>query len=204
MTNPQPNNTPLNPAEVFMHLIITYLTPMFLATAGGDVQYARMAATEAVKAYKAREHVDLLYIAQIIAFGLAILDSLNRSMADNLSVTQVLRLRSNAASLSRAAERCQRVLRDAPLDDAASYYPSPEFDPEAERQSEEAVFADIAAAEQRLAEVTAPARTPQRPSSPTPHPTPKAQNPMQEMLQAARNAQRRIPDPNFPPPRKIQ
>ena len=77
---------------------------MFLATAGGDVQYARLAATEAVKAYKAQQHVDLLYIAQIIAFGLAILDSLNRSMADNLSVTQVLRLRSNAASLSRAAD----------------------------------------------------------------------------------------------------
>ncbi len=187
-----------------MHLIITYLTPMFLATAGGDVQYARMAATEAVKAYKAREHGDLLYIAQIIAFGLAILDSLNRSMADNLSVTQVLRLRSNAASLSRAAERCQRVLRDAPLDDAALYGSFPDFDPEAERLNEEAVFADIAAAEQRLAEVTAPARTPQRPSSPTPQPTPKALNPMQEMLQAARNAQRRTPAPNFPPPKKIQ
>jgi hypothetical protein len=69
MANPQTNNTPLNPAEVFMHLIITYLTPMFLATAGGDVEYARMAATEAVKAYKAREHVDLLYIAQIIFDG---------------------------------------------------------------------------------------------------------------------------------------
>jgi hypothetical protein len=204
MTNPQPNNTPLNPAEVFMHLIITYLTPMFLATAGGDVQYARMAATEAVKAYKAREHVDLLYIAQIIAFGLAILDSLNRSMADDLSVTQVLRLRGNAASLSRAAERCHRVLRDAPLDTAASYYPSSEFDPEAERRSEEAVFADIAAAEQRLAEVTAPARTPQWPSTPTPHPTPRARNPTQEMLQAARDPQRRTPDPTFPPPKKIQ
>ena len=202
MTNPQPNNTPPNPAEVFMHLIITYLTPMFLATAGGDVQYARMAATEAVKAYKAQQHVDLLYIAQIIAFGLAILNSLNRSMADDLSVTQVLRLRSNAASLSRAAERCQRVLRDAPLDTDASYYSSSEFDPEAERLNEEAVFADIAAAEQRLAEVTAPARTPQRPSTPTPHPTPRAPNPMQEMLQAARNAQRRTPAPTFPPPRK--
>jgi hypothetical protein len=204
MTNPKPTNTPLNPAEVFMHLIITYLTPMFLATAGGDVQYARMAATEAVKAYKAREHGDLLYIAQIIAFGLAILDSLNRSMADNLSVTQVLRLRSNAASLSRAAERCNRVLRDAPLDDAALYGSLPDFDPETERQREEAVFADIAAAEQRLSEVTAPARAQQRPSSPTTHPTPRAHNPMQEMLQAARNPQRRIPDPTFPPPKKIQ
>ena len=81
---------------------------------------------------------------------------------------------------------------------------SSEFDPEAERLNEEAVFADIAAAEQRLAEVTAPARTPQRPSTPTPHPTPRALNPMQEMLQAARNAQRRTPDPNFPPPKKIQ
>jgi hypothetical protein len=204
MTNPQPTNTPPNPAEVFMHLIITYLTPMFLATAGGDVQYARMAATEAVKAYKAREHVDLLYIAQIIAFGLAILDSLNRSMADDLSVTQVLRLRGNAASLSRAAERCQRVLRDAPLDDAALYHSSPEFDPEAERLNEEAVFADIANAEQRLAEVTGTARPRDWPSTPTPHPTPKAPNPMQEMLQAARNPQRRTPDPTFPPPKKIQ
>ena len=204
MTNPQANTTPLNPAEVFMHLIITYLTPMFLATAGGDVQHARMAATEAVKAYTAREPVDLLYIAQIIAFGLAILDSLNRSMADNLSVTQVLRLRTNAASLSRAAERCRQVLREPPPEDAAPYYPTPEFDPEAERLSEEAIFAEIAAAERRLSQVTAPARTPQRPSSPTPRPTPRAHNPMQEMLQAARNPQRRIPDPNFPPPKKIQ
>ncbi len=185
-----------------MHLIITYLTPMFLATAGGDVQYARMAATEAVKGYRAREHVDLLYIAQIIAFGLAILDSLNRSMADNLSVTQVLRLRSNAASLSRAAERCQRVLRDAPLDTAASYYPSPEFDPEAERRSEEAVFADIAAAEQRLAEVTAPARTPQLAVHPNPAPHP--QGPEPDAGNAASRSQRRAPHPgpNLPAAQK--
>jgi hypothetical protein len=204
MANPQPNNTPQNPAEVFMHLIITYLTPMFLATAGGDTQHARMAATEAVKAYTARGHVDLLYIAQIIGFGLAILDSLNRSMADDLSVTQVLRLRGNAASLSRATERCHRVLRDSAPDDAGLYHSSPEYDPEAERLNEEAVFADIAAAEQRLAEVTGTARARNWPSAPTPHPTPRAKNPMQEMLQSARDAQRLPPDPTFPPRRKPQ
>jgi hypothetical protein len=93
------------------------------------------------------------------------------------------------------------VLRDAPLDDAALYYSSPEFDPEAERLNEEAVFADIANAEQRLAEVTSTARARDWPLAPTPHPTPRAPNPMQEMLQAARDPQRRTPDPTFPPPK---
>ena len=137
--------TPRHPADVFIHLIITYLTPMFLATAGGDILHARIAATESVNAYTARNPVDLLSIAQITAFGLAILDSLSRSMAENLPIALVLRLRGNAASLGRLAERCRRALRDPPpSDQAAADHPSPKFDPEAERQREAAVFANIA------------------------------------------------------------
>jgi hypothetical protein len=196
MTNPQTGTTLLHPADVFTHLIITYLTPMFLATTGGDLQYARMAATEAVNAYAAREPIDLLSIAQIIAFGLAILDSLNRSMADNLPIALVLRLRGNAVSLGRVAERCRRALPDPSSSDTAASHPSPQFDPEAERQREAAVLANIARAEQRLAEVTASApRQPAVPTTPKPHPAPKAEHPIQDMPQAACNAQRRVAQP---------
>jgi hypothetical protein len=203
MTNPQPSTTLPHPADVFTHLIVTYLTPMFLATTGGDIQYARSAATEAVNAYAARDPIDLLSIAQIIAFGLAILDSLNRSMAEDLPIALVLRLRGNAVSLGRIAERCRRALRDPPSSDTEADHPSPKFDPEAERQREAAVFANIARTEQRLAEVTASARTPRQPAAPTtpkPHPTPKAEHPIQDMLQAC-FAHRHVaqPGPTFAP-----
>src|ERR1700742_2892146 len=94
------------PAEVFLNLIAAFLTPMFLATAGGDPTYARMAALETVNSYGVRTLADLLPIAQILAFGSPPLASLNQSMADNIAVSLALRLRGNASSLSRAAESC--------------------------------------------------------------------------------------------------
>jgi hypothetical protein len=188
MTNPQASTTLLHPADVFTHLIITYLTPMFLATTGGDIQYARMAATEAVNAYAAHEPIDLLSIAQVIAFGLAILDSLNRSMAENLPAALVLRLRSNAVSLGRIAEHCHRALAAAPSSDAADRR-IPEFDPKAERQREEAALAGLARGEQCLAEVTASARPTHRTTArvQTSHLAPKAATLIQQM-QAIRDS----------------
>jgi hypothetical protein len=195
MTNPQASTTLPHPADGFTHVIITYLTPMFLATTGGDIQYARMAATEAVNAYAARDPIDLLSIAQVIAFGLATLDSLSRSMAENLPIALVLRLRGNAVSLGRVAERCRRTLRDPSSSYTPADHPIPKFDPEAERQREAAVLANIARAEQRLAEVTASA--PRQPAAPTPAPhfTPKAGHPIQDKLQATSNVQRRVAQP---------
>jgi hypothetical protein len=195
MTNPQASTTLHHPADVFTHLIITYLTPMFLAATGGDIQYARMAAAEALSAYAANEPIALLSIAQVIAFGLAILDSLNRSMAENLPTALVLRLRSNAVSLGRVAERCHRALAAAPSSDAADR-PIPEFDPKAERQREEAALAGLARAEQRLAEVTASARPTPRTTAPVQrsHLAPKAATLIQQM-QATRDSRGRALQP---------
>ena len=158
MTNTEPTTLP--PAEFFMHLIVSFLTPMFLATAGGNITHARAAAIATINAYALRDPDDLLAIAQTIAFGLATLDSLNRSMADDLPVTLVLRLRGNAASLARAAERTRRRLPRAPAQPCPPP-PEPEPDPEQERLKDEAVLANIQQVRERLNQINAGARPPQ-------------------------------------------
>jgi hypothetical protein len=169
MSNPEPNSTKRGPADVLIHLIITLLTPMFLAVAGGDLRIARMAATEALHAYGTKNLADLIAIAQIIAFGLAVLDSLGRSMADAVPDRLVLRLRGNATGLNRSAEQCRRTLRGAQPKDAAPFWLAADFDAEAERRREDAIIADVARATQRLAEVTAaPAPTAAVPTTTAP------------------------------------
>jgi hypothetical protein len=110
---PQPN--------IFLDLIVALLTPMFLAATGGNIPHARAAAIQAVNAYRAETHGDLLTVAQIIAFGLAALGSLSLAMADDLPIALTLRLRGNAVSANRAAEQCRRALAESP-----SYDPTPE------------------------------------------------------------------------------
>jgi hypothetical protein len=103
MTETQPAST------VFMDLIVAFLAPMFLAVSGGDIHYARAAATETVNAYRAESHADLLLVAQIVAFGLAALASLSLSMASDLPIALSLRLRGSAASSQRAGDQCRRA-----------------------------------------------------------------------------------------------
>jgi hypothetical protein len=170
MSNPEPNTTKRGPADVLVHLIVAFLTPMFLAVAGGDPRIARMAATEALHAYGTKNLADLIAIAQIIAFGLAVLDSLGRSMADALPDRLVLRLRGNASGLNRAAEQCRRTLRSAAPQDAAPYWLAADFDQEAERRREDAIIADVARATQRVAEVTAAAPAAAAAAAPAPKP----------------------------------
>jgi hypothetical protein len=169
MNNPDPT-TP-RPADIFLHLIITFLTPMFLATTNGNVLQARAAATAAVAAYTTRNQTDLLPVALIIALGLAILDSLSRSMDDNLPVNLVLRLRGNVASLGRLAEQCRRAL---PADTTPDH-PAPAVDPAAERRRQEDALAAVTRAEQRVAQVEAAFNNPQPPSPPPATPKPPAQ-----------------------------
>ena len=197
MTNPQASTTLLHPADVFTHLIITYLTPMFLATTGGDIQYARMAATEAVNAYAARDPIDLLSIAQIIAFGLAILNSLSRSMAENLPIALVLRLRGNAVSLGRAAERCRRALPDPPSSDRRGRSPLPQIRPRSRtpaRGSRLRQHRPRRATPRRGNRQRPRPAQPAAPTTPKPHPAPKAEPPIQDMLQAC-IAHRRVAQP---------
>ena len=111
------SNTRLHPSDILMNLIAALLAPMFLCVTGGDVGLARMAAMETVSAYRARDLSDLIAIAQIIAYGLAALGSLSRSMEDDISLSMTLRLRGNANALNRSAEQNRRAIRDNRGDD---------------------------------------------------------------------------------------
>jgi hypothetical protein len=99
-----------HPAELFLRLIITLLTPMFLASANGDLDFARAAAAHTLEAYRAQTHSDLITVAKIIAFGIATLGSLTLSMAEDLSVSQILRLRASANATDRSEHRNRLAL----------------------------------------------------------------------------------------------
>jgi hypothetical protein len=170
MTDPK-----LHPADVFMDLIVTCLAPMFLAAAGGDLNVARAAAIETINAHNPRNQADLLPIAQIIAFGLAVLGSVSLSMAERIPIPLILRLRGQAASLNRAAERCRRAQCETPAPIGASAPPrrQPELS-EAERRIEEAVIAEVARTQQRLANYQASFNTGERQPAPPAAPTAEA------------------------------
>ena len=112
-----------HPSALLMNLITVLLAPMFLGVSEGDVSLARMAAVETVNAYQARNHADLIAIAQIIAFGLAALGSLSLSMADEISLAMTLRLRGNANACSRSAEQNRRAFKENYDGDVKPYYP---------------------------------------------------------------------------------
>jgi hypothetical protein len=156
--------TPLRPADVFMHLIVAFLAPMFLAVSGGDLHHARLAAIETVNTYRSRDPMDLLSIAQIVAFGLTTLSSLSLSLAEDLSLSMMLRLRGNATALNRATEKCRKALREAgPAGLLSQHLPDPDAGGE-EYLNEETVLANLSRAEHRIAEREAPAAAPQPPA----------------------------------------
>ncbi len=130
--------------DVFMQIIGAALTPFFLTATDGDPVRAQAAAIETINAYVPSYPSDLLPIAQIIAFGLAALSSISLSMAENIPILLILRLRGNAASLNRGAEQCRRALAEPPLPEV-DLYPSAEL-AEANRWIDEAVHAEIARA----------------------------------------------------------
>jgi hypothetical protein len=108
-TNTDQAEPPINPSDILQSLLVTLLAPMFFALCAGDIAIARMAALETINGYRARSHVDLILIAQIIGFGLAALGSLSLSMADDISVSLTLRLRGNANACNRSAEQNRRA-----------------------------------------------------------------------------------------------
>jgi hypothetical protein len=92
---------------------------MFLAIAGGNLTHACAAATETLNSYHAQTQHDLVTIAKIIAFGLATIASLSRSMEDDLTLNQVLRLRSNANATDRSEHRNRQALEKSQACQAA-------------------------------------------------------------------------------------
>jgi hypothetical protein len=137
-----------HPVDVLLHVIATFLAPMFLTASGGDIGFARMAAMETVNAYCVRSPADLIPIAQIIAFGLAALGSLSLSMADELSLAMTLRLRGNAIACDRSAERNRRALRESKVRLMVPLHADTTPDPGGERFEAE-LLARVAAAQER-------------------------------------------------------
>ena len=88
--------------------ILAFLAPFFLTGADGNPQAARFAAAETLQAYAARNEQELRLAAQIIAFSLRALDALARAAEPGLDLKAILRLNSSAATLHRAAMRCQK------------------------------------------------------------------------------------------------
>ena len=159
-------------------LIVTMLAPMFLWSCDGDVTLARAAAAETLNAYCAKDHLTLVRAAKVIAFDLATLASLGMSMSDDVSVSMALRLRGNANSLDRAAERNRAALEQDQRNAAMIA--------QADGPTDDEVAASVAAARQQVEQAKAriqpqqqPA-APRPPASPTPSPTTQARAPMSE------------------------
>ena len=111
MTQPnEPQTQPATaPENLLFALLINLLAPMFLGVAMGDIVLAQAAAAHTVNDFRASNRVDLIAIAQIIAFGLAALGSLSPSFGDDVSVSMALRLRGNANACNRSAEQNRRA-----------------------------------------------------------------------------------------------
>jgi hypothetical protein len=158
--------TDIHPSDILVHLIVTLLAPMFLIASNGDITFARMAALETLNAYQARDHVDLIAIAQIVACGLAALGSLSLSMTDDISLSMTLRLRGNAVALNRAAEQNRKALQASRPD--STPVPSVEKFNAADEQYEAEVLASVAQMQKRVAETTNQLQAPQTPPAPAP------------------------------------
>jgi len=142
---------PVRPNETLLHLLVLLLAPMFLTTSDGDIAFARAAALETIKSYQINTNADLITIAQIIAYGLTALGSLGLSMAEDLSLSMTIRLRANAALMTRSAEQNRRALRESSSNTARSDRPETPFS-EPDQAYEASVLASVAAARTSIAE----------------------------------------------------
>jgi hypothetical protein len=144
-TPPRPNR--------LVELILILLTPMFLCVSDGDILLARQAAAETLNAYGARSVLGVIIAAKIIAYELAALDSLSRSMADNISPQLALRFRGSATSLDRAADRNRQLLEQQRIPASAEHY------------TEEKAAAAVAEAQKRVQLAVASLRSAAQPAT---------------------------------------
>ena len=102
------------PASALMTFILAALSSMMAPTLS-DLPLARLAAREAIDAYRVRGQHELMTIGQIVGFAVTALDTLRLSMPDDLSLPMKLRLRGNANGLNRSSRDCTRLLDKARL-----------------------------------------------------------------------------------------
>jgi hypothetical protein len=166
---------PPNPSDILLALIVALLAPMFLCVTAGDIAVARRAAHETVNAYRAKDHADLIAVAQIIGYGLAALGSLSLSMEDDLSLSMTLRLRANANALNRSAEQNRRAIRqNQNTPSAPEIHDAPEIHHPQDEPRTDPDLMDAAAAQMLAQESLARLQPPEPPAPPVPPATPAA------------------------------
>lgn len=109
-TSPQPSP--------FLEQIIRFLMPFFLGSAT-DFDAARWEILETLACYGARTRSQMLNAAQIIAFGMSVLETLGEVNATEMSPSLRLRYRACANSLNRSEQQHEksltaRLARDQP------------------------------------------------------------------------------------------
>ncbi len=103
----------MHPAAItatVLERILAFLAPIFLDAAGGNNDTAREAARSALACYDARTNRELRLAALAIAFSFGALDALSKAANPDLTLNQVMRLRGNATSLHRSADKAERAL----------------------------------------------------------------------------------------------
>ncbi len=96
--------------RVFLDKVIGLLVPLFLTTAGEDMEAAREAAESTLASYDVETEEEIRLAAEITSLGFGVLDALAKAMDPNLPLNAVLRLRGSANALHRSAHQCQRAL----------------------------------------------------------------------------------------------
>ncbi len=129
------------PGNNLANLILALLAPMFLWSTAGDLRLAYAAAAETVNEFRITNRLSLFTVAKIIAFDIATLSSLSLSMYEDVSMLLALRLRGNANSLDRSAERSRRLLEQESRPGAS--------------QTEQSLEASVAEAQRMIGEAKA-------------------------------------------------
>lgn len=93
-----------------LETILIRLATLFLAGANNDQAAARESAAHMLAAYKPTTEDQLLLAANIVLFSFQTLEALAQAADPDLPLTQVLRLRSGAVSLSRESKKAQLQL----------------------------------------------------------------------------------------------
>ena len=99
--------------DLLLDYLATLLAPIFLEAAGNDPTLARGAARQTIAEYRASTGIELLLVAQIIAYSIASIAATVQSIQDDLPPQLALRLQTRASTLGRNADRARKTLEQS-------------------------------------------------------------------------------------------
>ena len=96
--------------EALFQTILHQIGSLLLRGAGGDMQAARQAAADTLRAHLPQTEQELRLAARIVAFTLQAGEALAQAANPEIPLTRAIRLRTGAVSLTREAEKAERRL----------------------------------------------------------------------------------------------